>query len=73
MIAFIYHRSGGGSAQSTAQLLSEAMVLQVKQYEEWLDIMKDFSTVFSTENNSKPLRKAIDGIIEKSQSNANVR
>ena len=49
------------------------MVLQVKQYEEWLDIMKDFSTVFSSENNSKPLRKAIDGIIEKSQSNANVR
>jgi hypothetical protein len=67
------HRGSVGSTQSTAQLLSEAMVLQVKQYEEWLDIMRDFSTVFSSENNSKPLRKAIDGIIEKSQSNANVR
>jgi hypothetical protein len=42
------------------------MNLQAKQYEEWLQIMQDYSTVFS-KGDEKPLSSTIDGVGEDSK------
>ena len=68
---FLYIIYRNSDYNTSGRLLAEAMMLQAKQYEEWLEVMKDFSTVFST-GDSKPISKLVDGIIEKSQGNSQV-
>ena len=50
----------------------EGMHLQVKQYEEWLQIMKDYSTVFS-KGEKTSVSCAIDNVIEGTMQNKGVR
>ena len=72
---FPFAYTGSGDAKTLdysriGKLLVNSVVQQAKQYEEWLEIMNDYSTVFSSENkNKKGVNKVVNDATDASNGN----